>query len=190
MSVRSNKTCRCSRTLQLGCVTIVKGQLDQRAADKINFRLVSLDLDQSAFFISLLRFAVSSPLMLLLMPVDPATFPVHQLSKIYSMSYLKLVSRALDLQSICALFLCMMRTHPGGCNQASPSTCTGTHSSPRMLIWTARHWAMRCFWRLMRREAAICAEPKTATTWNSSENLYLFYIHDQNIYFVREGLSY
>lgn len=77
---------------------------------------------------------------------------------------LRLVSRARERQSICALFLWMILTHPGGWSQASPSTCTGTHSSPRILIWTARHCAILCFCRLMRRDAAICADPKTATT--------------------------
>ena len=42
--------------------------------------------------------------------------------------------------SIIALFLCTMRMYPGGCIQASPSTWTGTGSSPRMVTFTCRHW--------------------------------------------------
>lgn len=45
----------------------------------------------------------------------------------------------LSLVSICARFLWTILTMPGGCTQASPSTCTGTPSSPRMVIFTWRH---------------------------------------------------
>lgn len=55
---------------------------------------------------------------------------------------------------------------PGGCIQASPSTCIGTPSSPRMLIWTVWHCAIRWCCKLINREAAIWTEPKTATTSN------------------------
>lgn len=37
-------------------------------------------------------------------------------------------------------FLWMILMYPGGWIQASPSTCTGTPSSPRMVIFTVRHW--------------------------------------------------
>lgn len=37
-------------------------------------------------------------------------------------------------QRICVRFLCWMHTHPGGCNHASPSTCTGTPSVPRTKV--------------------------------------------------------
>ena len=46
----------------------------------------------------------------------------------------------LSLVSICARFLWTILTMPGGWIQASPSTCTGTPSSPRMVIFTWRHW--------------------------------------------------
>lgn len=45
-----------------------------------------------------------------------------------------------SLVSIWARFLWMILTMPGGWIQASPSTCTGTPSSPRMVIFTWRHW--------------------------------------------------
>lgn len=45
----------------------------------------------------------------------------------------------LSLVSICARFLWTISTMPGGWTQASPSTCTGTPSSPRMVIFTWRH---------------------------------------------------
>lgn len=44
-----------------------------------------------------------------------------------------------SLVSIWALFLCWILMMPGGWIQASPSTCTGTPSSPRMVIFTTRH---------------------------------------------------
>lgn len=44
-----------------------------------------------------------------------------------------------SLVSIWALFLCWILMMPGGWIQASPSTCTGTPSSPRMVIFTMRH---------------------------------------------------
>lgn len=45
-----------------------------------------------------------------------------------------------SLVSIWARFLWTILTIPGGWIQASPSTCTGTPSSPRMVIFTCRHW--------------------------------------------------
>lgn len=45
----------------------------------------------------------------------------------------------LSLVSVCARFLWIIRMYPGGWIQASPSTCTGTPSSPRMEIFTVRH---------------------------------------------------
>lgn len=45
-----------------------------------------------------------------------------------------------SLVSIWARFLWMILTMPGGWIQASPSTCTGTPSSPRIVIFTWRHW--------------------------------------------------
>lgn len=35
---------------------------------------------------------------------------------------------------------------------------------PRIVIWTVWHWAMRWCCSLIRRDAAICTEPNTATT--------------------------
>lgn len=40
---------------------------------------------------------------------------------------------------VCALFLWTIQMYPGGWIQASPSTCTGTPSSPRIAIFTVRH---------------------------------------------------
>uniref|UniRef100_A0A6B0U9B8 Putative secreted protein n=1 Tax=Ixodes ricinus TaxID=34613 RepID=A0A6B0U9B8_IXORI len=67
-------------------------------------------------------------------------------------------------QRVWARFLWTMQMYPGGWTQASPSTCTGTPSSPVMVMRTDRHWAMRWCCRLMTRDAAICTVPKTATT--------------------------
>ena len=48
-------------------------------------------------------------------------------------------TNTLSLVSIWARFLCTMRMYPGGWFQASPSTCTGTPSSPMIEIFTLRH---------------------------------------------------
>ncbi len=45
-----------------------------------------------------------------------------------------------SLVSIWARFLCWILMTPGGWIQASPSTWMGTPSSPRMVIFTVRHW--------------------------------------------------
>ncbi len=45
-----------------------------------------------------------------------------------------------SLVSIWARFLCWILMTPGGWIQASPSTWTGIPSSPRMVIFTVRHW--------------------------------------------------
>lgn len=101
--------------------------------------------------------------------------------------YLREVSKALERHRTCALFLCIILIIPGGCSHASPSTCTGTPSEPKVknlqlimverifylaiidklpniLICTFLHWAIRCLCKFIKREAAIWADPKTATT--------------------------
>ena len=50
------------------------------------------------------------------------------------------LTSTLSRVNIWALFLWTIRIYPGGCNHASPSTCTGTLSSPTMVILTLRHW--------------------------------------------------
>ena len=67
------------------------------------------------------------------------------------------------------LFLWSIRMIPGGCNQASPSTCTGTPSLPSILITMERHCAIRCLCKFMILDAPICIEPNTATTWKICE---------------------
>lgn len=52
----------------------------------------------------------------------------------------KRLLRTRSLVSIWALFLCTILMIPGGCTHASPSTCTGTPSSPNIVILTVRHW--------------------------------------------------
>lgn len=57
-----------------------------------------------------------------------------------SKNFMHVLDITLSLVSICARFLWTILTMPGGWIQASPSTCTGTPSSPRMVIFTWRHW--------------------------------------------------
>lgn len=54
----------------------------------------------------------------------------------------------LSLVSIWALFLCTILIIPGGCTHASPSTCTGTPSSPNIVIFTVRHWNKTSYFRI------------------------------------------
>lgn len=63
-----------------------------------------------------------------------------------------------SLVSIWALFLCWILMMPGGWIQASPSTCTGTPSSPRMVIFTTRHCGVDS-----PGVASMAAKPSTAT---------------------------
>lgn len=60
----------------------------------------------------------------------PSTAPLHELCN---------PKLTRSLVSIWARFLCWILMMPGGWIQASPSTCTGTPSSPRMVIFTTRH---------------------------------------------------
>ena len=85
----------------------------------------------------------------------------------------------LSLHISWTLFLCKMRIIPGGCSQASPSTWTGTPSSPKIRITIERHWAIRCLCKFIIRDAPMCIEPKTATTWKTNNNIstLLFYTH-------------
>ena len=72
----------------------------------------------------------------------------------------------LSLQMSCTLFLWTIRIIPGGWSQASPSTWTGTPSSPRIRMTIDLHWAILCLCRLTILEAPMCMEPNTATTLN------------------------
>ena len=72
----------------------------------------------------------------------------------------------LSLQISWTLFLWTIRIMPGGWSQASPSTWTGTPSSPRIRMTIDLHWAIRCLCRLTILEAPMCMEPNTATTLN------------------------
>ena len=72
----------------------------------------------------------------------------------------------LSLQMSWTLFLWTIRIMPGGWSHASPSTWTGTPSSPRIRMTIDLHWAIRCLCRLTILEAPMCMEPNTATTLN------------------------
>lgn len=68
------------------------------------------------------------------------TYTSHASPNTHTVKPIKWKLRTLSLVSIWALFLCTILMIPGGWTHASPSTCTGTPSSPNIVIFTVRHW--------------------------------------------------
>lgn len=74
----------------------------------------------------------------------------------------------LSLVSIWALFLCWILITPGGWIQASPSTWIGIPSSPKMVIFTVRHYD---------NDKSLTAYEYFSTIWWINTNMYAtFYI--------------
>lgn len=61
-----------------------------------------------------------------------------------------------SLVRVCVRFLWRIRMYPGGWIQASPSTCTGTPSSPRIVIFTVRHCERRTHINKTVTEHCVC----------------------------------
>lgn len=73
--------------------------------------------------------------------------------------------RTLSLVSIWALFLWTILMIPGGWTQASPSTCTGTPSSPNIVIFTVRHWnKANMLFENTDRPESLC-DDRVTETW-------------------------